>query len=181
VSWMCSKCGVLHDSVPDSYAFNAPWPWYLTSDKTRNATSFLSENECVLERQDYFVAGCLEIPVIGREAPFIWGVWVSLSKDNFDRQRLLRTDPARVHEPSYFGWLSSRIQVYPDTILLKTHVHSRPVGMKPYIELEPTGHPLAVDQRNGISLERVQQIAEAMQHKWLHPEWDKKGFYGGAS
>jgi hypothetical protein len=70
--------------------------------------------------------------------------------------------------------------MYPDTLLLKTHVHSR-VGMRPCIELEPTNHPLAVEQRVGISGERVREIAELFEHKWLHPQWDEKGLYGGAS
>jgi hypothetical protein len=49
-------------------------------------------------------------------------------------------------------------------MILKTRVHSRNVGMAPYIELEPTEHPLAVEQRRGISPNRVWEIAELMQH-----------------
>ena len=30
--------------------------------------------------------------------------------------------------------------------------------MAPYVELEPTDHPLAIEQRNGITLERVKKI-----------------------
>src|SRR5438132_4339196 len=63
-----------------------------------------------------------------------------------------------------FGWLSSRIQVYPDTLLLKARVHSRSVGVAPSIELEPTDHPLAVEQRIGIGLDRVREISELLQH-----------------
>lgn len=32
--------------------------------------------------------------------------------------------------------------------------------MAPYVELEPTDHPLAIEQRNGITLERVKEIQE---------------------
>lgn len=172
-SWSCSKCGEVHDSVPDSYVVDAPWPWFIAPPGSRTHPSLLSGDECILNGKDFFVSGCLEIPIIGRETPFVWGIWVSLSRAKFERQRTLVSDPSRVNELAYFGWLSSRIQIYPDTLLLKTHVHSRPVGMKPYIELEPTEHPLAVEQRNGISEERFQQIAEAMQHEWLHPEWNR--------
>lgn len=70
--------------------------------------------------------------------------------------------------------------MYPDTLLLKTHVHTREVGTRPYIELEATEHPLAVEQRNGITGARVREIGELFEHKWLHPQWDEKGFYGGA-
>lgn len=55
--------------------------------------------------------------------------------------------------------------MYPATTLyLKTHVHTRPPGRRPFVELEPTEHPLAVEQRTGISSERVREIASAVLH-----------------
>ncbi|MGW1264432.1 DUF2199 domain-containing protein [Streptomyces drozdowiczii] len=33
------------------------------------------------------------------------------------------------------------------TLNLKTRVHTRPVGDRPFVELEPTDHPLAIEQR----------------------------------
>ncbi|WP_330242116.1 DUF2199 domain-containing protein [Streptomyces sp. NBC_00525] len=43
-------------------------------------------------------------------------------------------------------------------------VHTRPVGERPFVELKPTDHPLAVEQRTGISPERVREIASALLH-----------------
>lgn len=57
-----------------------------------------------------------------------------------------------------FGWLSTELPIYPDTINLKTNVHMRAVGIRPLIELEPTNHPLAMEQRNGITRLRVDDI-----------------------
>lgn len=48
-------------------------------------------------------------------------------------------------------------------IKFKTNVHIREVGMAPYVELEPTDHPLAIEQRNGITLDRVKEIEEMIQ------------------
>jgi hypothetical protein len=59
----------------------------------------------------------------------------------------------------FFGWLCTRIAFYQqDTLLLKTFAHFRGGGLRPFIELEPTDHPLAVDQKNGIPLEKAWQI-----------------------
>ncbi|APZ93323.1 hypothetical protein Fuma_02940 [Fuerstiella marisgermanici] len=58
------------------------------------------------------------------------------------------------------------LPLYPDTFLLKTHVHTRTLGLRPFVELEPTDHPLAVEQREAITMDRVREIAEAL----LHPE-----------
>jgi hypothetical protein len=64
----------------------------------------------------------------------------------------------------FFGWLNSWLKPYPDTTNLKTRVHLRDDRMRPYIELEPTEHPLAVEQRDGISKERIAQIYALMVH-----------------
>ena len=43
-------------------------------------------------------------------------------------------------------------------------MHTSPIGERPWIELEPTDRPLAVDQRDGISYERVVAIASQLLH-----------------
>jgi hypothetical protein len=61
--------------------------------------------------------------------------------------------------------LASELATYtPTTLNLKANVHSQPVGIRPTVELEPTEHPLAVQQRIGIALARVQAIAERGLH-----------------
>ena len=61
--------------------------------------------------------------------------------------------------------LSTALPIYPDTINLATNVHTRAVGVRPFVELEPTEHPLALEQRNGITWARVLEIASIMQHQ----------------
>ncbi len=71
----------------------------------------------------------------------------------------------REAEQPYFGWLTTDLSAYsPTTLNLKTRVHTRPVGERPFVELEPTGHPLAVEQRTGITWDRVREIAETVRH-----------------
>ncbi|MFB6614655.1 DUF2199 domain-containing protein [Streptomyces sp. NPDC085524] len=125
----------------------------------------LSSDQCVIHGQYYFVKGMIEIPVIGSGETFSWGVWVSLSRESFSRAADLWDTPGREAEEPYFGWLTTDLPVYPATTLnLKTHVHTRPVGERPFVELEPTDHPLAVEQRTGITLDRVREIAAAVLH-----------------
>ena len=132
-NWKCSSCGEIHSGIP-GYGFDAPWPWYTTSEDERVASDILTADYCILRNEDFFVRACIEVSVIDQIEPFVWGVWVSLSHDNFERARDLAGDSNRRREPPYFGWLSSRIQIYPDTLLLKTHVHSRSVGTRPFVE-----------------------------------------------
>nr|WP_236634536.1 MULTISPECIES: DUF2199 domain-containing protein [unclassified Exiguobacterium] len=46
---------------------------------------------------------------------------------------------------------------------MKTNGHIREVGMQSFIELEPTDHPLAVEQRDGITHGRTEELARIME------------------
>lgn len=128
--------------------------------------SMLSSDQCIIEGRHYFLKGLIEIPVIDGKGTFSWGVWVSLSRDNFLRAREVWNTPGREVEKPYFGWLTTELGLYsPSTLNLKTNAHTRPVGQRPFIELEPTDHPLAVEQRSGITRDRVREIAEAVLHR----------------
>ncbi len=157
----CTCCGDRHHELPMHYTADAPAVWdpaYTGADD-----SLLSSDQCVIRGEHHFVRGLIEIPVLDGDEVFSWGVWVSLSRENFARAADLWDTPGREAEKPYFGWLTTELPVYPATTLnLKTHVHTRPVGRRPLIELEPTDHPLAVEQRTGITLDRVREIAAAL-------------------
>jgi len=156
------RCGQHHGDLPLHYGFHAPAYWYGVPEDERSRRCLLSSNQCVIDEEHFFIVGNLELPIIGSEDRFSWDLWVSLSADNFARAFKLWVQPGRESEPPYFGWLSSSVPGYPETLSLKTMIHTRPVGVRPLIELEPTDHPLAVEQRDGITWERVQQIAETI-------------------
>jgi hypothetical protein len=149
--------------VSFAYAFNAPAYWGTTVVGEEGCV--LEEELCIIRGESYFVRARIVIPVTDADTDFEWGVWVSLSLPNFTRMLDLWDTPGRESEEPYFGWLSSEIPVYePTTAELKTRVHTQPIGQRPLLELEPTDHPLAVEQRTGITLARVQQIAERVRH-----------------
>lgn len=159
----CSRCGALHSGPPMHYTAEAPALWDPSFADADDC--LLSSDQCVIHARHYFVKGLIEIPVIGSDEVFSWGVWVSLSRESFSRAADLWDTPGRESEQPYFGWLTTDLPVYsPATLNLKTNVHARPVGQRPFVELEPTGHPLAVEQRTGITRGRVREIASAVFH-----------------
>lgn len=165
LGYLCSCCGERHEGLP--FGYGAPAPAYWTDEMAGAPRHGLSDEQCVIDGEHFFLRARLLLPVRDAEEDFDWGVWVSLSKDNYLRAEEMWTNPERVNEPPYFGWLSTVLPVYePPTLNLKTMVHSQPVGQRPIVELEPTDHPLAVEQRTGITLARVQEIAERL----LHPD-----------
>src|SRR5262249_35619753 len=111
-----------------------------------------------------FVRACLEVPVKGTDQTFTWGVWVSLSEKSFLDMSEHWEDPARTNLGPHFGWLCTKIPEYPDTMFLKTMVHQRAVGVRPRVELQPTDHPLAIHQRNGLEPAWLQEIVTRLLH-----------------
>lgn len=163
--FQCRTCDQWHEGVPHISAA-APLYYYGIPEDERAARCDLTSDTCIVDQQLFFVRGIIEIPVQGLDDPFGWGVWASLSPVHFQEYMAHFEDPARSGLGPYFGWLSAAIRGYPDTENLKTRVHIREPGCRPLIELEPTEHSLAVEQRCGIDQARLAAIYEAA----LHPE-----------
>lgn len=162
--FLCHTCGQFHDELPMEFGADAPAPYYAIPEDEREARCELTSDTCMIDEHEFFVRGCLEIPVVDGPRPFVWGVWTSLSLQNFKRMLEVLESPERSNEPPYFGWLGTSVPLYPETLLLKTHLHTRPIDLRPLVELEPTDHPLAVEQRDGITMDRVREIAQALLH-----------------
>lgn len=137
---------------------------YWREELADDPRSMLSDEQCIIMAEHFFVRARIVIPVLDAGAEFDRGVWVSLSRANFERALDLWMTEGRESEPPYFGWLSTALPYEQTTAGLKTHVHTQPVGKRPLVEVEHTNHPLAVEQHHGITLARVQEIAERVLH-----------------
>lgn len=163
--YTCRICGKYHDGLPIRYGAAAPASWFLIPENERKKRAKLSSDLCEIDHADFFILGNIDIPIIDSDQVFSWSVWVSLSADNFARACKLWNKKGRESESPYFGWLNTLLPTYPNTLNLKTNVHTRQVGTCPLIELEHTDHPLAIEQRQGITWDRIQEIAEAVLHE----------------
>jgi hypothetical protein len=74
------------------------------------------------------------------------------------------TSEIPAEEPPIAGELCNEIDGYPGSNGLRCSVRLQSNNLRPLIVLEPTSHPLAVEQRQGITLERVKQIFAAAGH-----------------
>jgi len=162
----CSTCGQEHDLAEISFGTDAPLQWGLLSEEERSR-SLLAGEQCEIastEGRSFYIRACLEIPIKGTDQTFNWGVWCSLSEKSYSEIAQHWDDPCRQNLGPYFGWLCTKIPGYQDTAFLKTMVHQRAVGLRPLVQLEPTDHPLAVDQRNGIEENRLRDIVTGILH-----------------
>lgn len=163
----CETCGKTHEGLPD-LVMPAPYYWYTIPIEEREKRSRLDKETCVIDDEDYFVRGVLLIPIVGTDERLGYGVWTTLSKQNFDR--FVEIGGHLGPEPSgpFFGWFSVRLPGYPDTVGLKAMVRLQEAPLRPLVELEPTDHTLSIEQRIGMTLARAKDLSRAAWHPGEH-------------
>jgi hypothetical protein len=159
----CAECNEIHRGVP-TFGADRPLSYFAVPEHERRRRLLLGSDDCIIDATYFFVRGCVEIPIHGSREPFVWGVWVSLSRESHAEWCRWFNESKRSHVGPFTGWLDTWLKVYPNTMNLQTRIHLRDDGIRPYVELEPTTHPLAVEQRQGISVKRLGEIYARMTH-----------------
>lgn len=166
-AYTCECCDEIHEGSP-SFGFNAPDQYASLTDEQKARHGWLSDGLCkitVEQHTDFFIRAILEVPIHGVSEPFIWGVWVSASQKSYEHY--VETLDAPIEGDGFFGWVSNAIPWYPAAGHLATDVCVQTNGERPLLRLHsgsPDDHPLILDQTNGITQARAQEIAEFVMH-----------------
>ena len=163
MAFTCPTCGKAHDDLPDVGADRPDPVWDVEESELQRRVK-LTPDTCVIDDEHFFIRGVILIPILDTEEHFGFGVWVSQKRENF---QIYLEHPEDATIGPFFGWLSTRIRYYrpADTYLLKTRAHFRGNKLRPSIEVEPTDHPLAVDQREGITMAKAWDIVHSCMPK----------------
>jgi hypothetical protein len=160
----CTCCGQFHEELPMSLGSPAPAAWFEVPEGDRPTRTALSSDQCIIDNTHFFLLARLELPVVDASESFFWLIWVSVSEANFNRANDLWHTEGREGEPPYFVWVQSALPYPGGTLSLKGELRTQPVGQRPLVYLEPTEHQLSLEQREGITMARVQQIIEGALH-----------------
>ena len=161
MGYHCTSCGKYHPERPTAWKFDMPAVVAeVEESEVKRRVELLSE-QCVLDEKHFYILGTLDVPIQGTAEFLRWTVWGSLSQENFERASDLWTTPGRESEKPYFSWLSNHIPGYPSSINIKALMHTQPVGIRPRIEVIEEDHPLRIDQRDGITMERADSLIHA--------------------
>jgi len=159
-SFVCSSCGRQHAGVPLSFAADYPDPYANLSLDERDARATAGSDQCIIDQREFYIRGCLELPILGADDVFLWGLWARVNEDVFDeiddhwesRERENRIGP-------YKGRLANALPIYPDTMNQRLEIQIRPVGSRPLFILEELDNPLSIEQRNGITRQKAEEYA----------------------
>jgi hypothetical protein len=159
----CATCNLAHVGVFD-LGMSSPDYWQdggniVTNDAVETSTHFCSDDFCIIDGEHFFIRCILLLPIIGADGLcFGYGLWSSLSEENFRRYQDGFDEAQQGELGPWFGWLSNRLNGYPDCLSLKCRVHPQNDRQRPEIELEDVDHPLVHEQQNGITLDRLLEI-----------------------
>ncbi|HEY6235115.1 MAG TPA: DUF2199 domain-containing protein [Candidatus Elarobacter sp.] len=151
-AYLCDACGEHHDGIPLGYRLD-----FADGGYEPDAVRVERDGELIAAGDDRFILANIELPVAGASTDtFVWTCWMSLSHQSYERIRASWDDPGREHQEPAFSYVANALPTYePTTLELKANVHSRRVGLRPWVELQPTEHALAVEQREGIRRDRI--------------------------
>ena len=164
LSFRCSSCGAEHSGVPLVWGPNAPERLRLVPRNEWASRVSISQDDCVIDRETYLVRGCLDLPIRGTSEPFRWLVWTVVSRQGHrftmsPWRRLVRLR----HQP-YAAVLDTVLPYEPSSAGLAVEIRSAGPGYRPNVAVSDSTHPLAIEQRNGIALERAYELAGRMLH-----------------
>lgn len=171
----CADCGRIHRGSP-SFAYDEPVYLFDVPETERSSRVKVDKDLCtILPAADdpeshtmYAIRTTLDIPIHGVEEPFCWGVWVTQSKESFDRY--VATFSGDQTGMGSFGWMAVNMTPYKRTgpgeplEHLRCDVDWGPTGKRPQIRLQECDHQLRFDQQDGITWDRAVEIARLVMH-----------------
>lgn len=132
------------------------------SEKERSKKLQIGNGFAILDGKHFFVQGNIFLRVNDGEPDeaFAWTVWVKVTPESFNTIVEHWETPGREDiVPSQPGILCSAfIPSYPKTLNMEVGVYTIQLGQPLFIILTASDHPLSVEQRNGITRARREEI-----------------------
>jgi hypothetical protein len=157
-TFVCLHCGKRHHKTELSFAASLPDPYFKLSRDERETRAILGSDQCVIDGEQFYIRGCLELPVIESERVFLWGVWARVHEKDYDEIEAHWTAEGREGKIGpYKGRLANSLPIYAESLNLKLEVQIEPVGSRPLFFLEDPDHPMAIEQQGGITMQKAEE------------------------
>jgi hypothetical protein len=102
----CTTCGEIHKGMP-TFGADKPLSFFVIPEEERANRCACGTDDCVIDKNAFFICGCIEISVHGEDEPFVWGVWVDISEDSFKKWIECFNYERKSHIGPFFGWLNA--------------------------------------------------------------------------
>jgi hypothetical protein len=155
--YICACCGEEKEDWP-AIAYNSPYPYMNLCDEEQENSEITSDS-CIIRYSDetsYFIRVVLVQEVHESCQDLEYGVWVSLSEENFNEY--LENYHNKDFESGCFGWLANYLPDYKFDAPIPTNVFIDNKVGRPFIyPHENHDHSFVKDFYNGISKEEAER------------------------
>ena len=164
----CSTCKEFHPGLPFSYGSDSPDNYANLDARDKCKRAALSSDQCIIDDKEFYIRGIVELPIIGFEDKFLWGVWATIWPEDF---AVISEHWESSGREDLIGPFKGRLanglsDIYkPSCANLKCTIRIQPILERPLFFIDEPEHPLALEQRRGVSLERLQEFASRLMHR----------------
>jgi hypothetical protein len=138
--------------------FAKPAAFFAVPAPERAQRCALTADWCVIDDRRFYLRGCLYVPVPDAKDFFGWGLWARVAKRSFQRYVALYSADGSEERP-FRGRLSVEDRAgYEGLDGQAVMVQLRTATERPSFTLARCRHLLYQEQRQGITLHRVQEI-----------------------
>jgi hypothetical protein len=156
----CGICDRFHDHVARDIAFRRPDAYFDVPEEERERRVYETDDLCTIDGDLFLIRGVLYLPIDGLEERFGWGIWVSISEDDYYDYLDAWDNDTEDETPPFAGQVASAIAPYPGALELDVTVKLRSGGSRPTFTVISDMHPLGIDQRKGISEQKAHAFLE---------------------
>lgn len=167
MTWNCNTCGRTHAELPLSFAADFPDNYANMSTEQRELRAVISSDQCIIDGTEFYLRGCLEIPILSDNGVFIWGVWACIWEHDFDEiSDAWETEGRESRSGAYKGRLANGLNhaYFPPAVNLPLTIKLRPVGTRPLFLVDDVDHPIAKAQREGMTIKQVEELVAKLLH-----------------
>jgi hypothetical protein len=168
LAWTCSVCGEQHGEQLLDVRAGLPEAVFALTDAEREERAEVWDDWCRFVdgtgRTRFYLRGVIHLPVHESTEEFRFGVWVEVGEGDFYRLTELWHDEDGSPTRPFFGQLANELNLYPGTLGLPVALQLRDQRHLPGVILLDADHRIVSDQREGIDMSRVQQLAETVLH-----------------
>jgi hypothetical protein len=159
-SYACSHCGKNHSTVEFSFAADFPDTYANLTKEERDTRAIVATDQCIIDQEQFYVRGCIELPVRNSEAAFLWGLWARVHERDYDEiEEYWEFEGKDNRIGPYKGRLANSLELYPETLNMKLEIKIQPVGTRPLFYLLDKEHPMALEQETGLTRQKAEEYA----------------------
>jgi hypothetical protein len=157
---VCPQCGKNHSGIELSFAADFPDAYANLTKEERDTRAIVATDQCIIDQEQFYIRGCIELPIRDTDGVFLWGVWARVHEKDYDEiEENWETNLKEEKIGPYKGRLANSLSIYSETLNLKLEIEIKPVGTRPVFFLEEPEHPMALEQEKGLTMQQAEEYA----------------------